>query len=423
MPRNGAESPRNQSSRSSRRPAPTLPALAPPSRLSPLRRTAWPQSIGGDFDGWRAAHVARSLLGSGAANAAAAVEEEGVDLPAGCAGGGALMEGIGCDNPPGGGKGVKCWMQCMATDQLPCGEQVSNCHAHRPASHRRDTRRRHRATSRRSQAVCWNSASGEIDPGNHMCEATCHLKCLPPPPPPGANGTAPSPPPPADHFCGGLYAGCVARAPSPHRARRCCVAGGALPSSRTRGRYSSQDMAMDGFFWGHGTCIMFLWKQLRRPSRLPPRPPPPLTTPARHPPPAASALRRHPPHKPTRTRPSPQPGLRGRVGPRRPRHPRPRRRRRRPSPGLPEPSSYGHGVLLSAFPRTAGLTCLRRTRFAHTTPWARHRPRAWAARALALFALQTALAYVTRTNRRGAAVSRRCIVRVSQCRNGVAGTR
>ena len=116
--------------------------------------------------------MARSLLGSGAANAAAAVEEEGVDLPAGCAGGGALMEGIGCDNPPGGGKGVKCWMQCMATDQLPCVEQGSNCHAHRPSSHRRDTRKRHRATLRHSQTGCCNSGSGEIDLSNHLFEAT-----------------------------------------------------------------------------------------------------------------------------------------------------------------------------------------------------------------------------------------------------------
>ena len=162
---------------------------------------------------WRASRVARALrLSSGevssveAEAAAAEAAVVGEDLPAGCAGGGRLLE---AKKDCAAGT-IFCWMRCQPTTGLACGDA----------------------------AQCYNTAAEPpvpVDPSK-MCGSSCRPQCpAPQPGPTPHNVTAPPPPPgnqsgsPSPPWCHGLV---------------------------------DVDMGMQGFEWSHTECIMFLFKQL-----------------------------------------------------------------------------------------------------------------------------------------------------------------
>jgi hypothetical protein len=69
-------------------------------------------------------------------------------LPAACGSDFTLTASASC-TASDGSAGVTCWMQCMSTSSLSCG----------------------------TQALCYDSANGEVNDGNTMCPSTCYLVC------------------------------------------------------------------------------------------------------------------------------------------------------------------------------------------------------------------------------------------------------
>ena len=151
-----------------------------------------PMPNGGNFESWRRERVAQALeVAAGARDATTAGRnlERELDssssaaqaeaLPAGCAGGGALLlEDSGCvvpPSPPGtppdpyaGEPGIRCWMRCQSVKELPCGNATCVDTSKPPPYH-------------------------HVDP-DKMCGAACKPECLAEPP------AAPPPPP---GFCDG----------------------------------------------------------------------------------------------------------------------------------------------------------------------------------------------------------------------------
>jgi len=73
---------------------------------------------------------------------------QAASLPAACGPNAQLMSSTTC-TALDGTAGVECWMQCMSTSSIWCGQE----------------------------AVCYDSATNAVNDGNDMCEATCSLIC------------------------------------------------------------------------------------------------------------------------------------------------------------------------------------------------------------------------------------------------------
>ena len=162
---------------------------------------------GADFGSWRQEHISRALrlAASPAASDAAELHTEGDTalLPSGCAGGGRILHE---DVKPCAAGTVLCWMQCLKTTGLKCGDN----------------------------AVCVDkSPLPEHPPLPVPADKMC--------PHPGKRGpycfdSPPSPPSP----------------PAPP----------AAPPSWCGSDGYATDMGMQGFQWGHATCYLLLFHSL-----------------------------------------------------------------------------------------------------------------------------------------------------------------